>query len=696
MRRGLITSAALALALAVAASGTAAHAEEAPEATSATDGPAAGRVYTSADFVQFAPKTALDMLQQVPGFAIRETEQGRGLGQASGNVLLNSRRLTSKSEDVQAQLARIPASSVERIELVDAASLDVPGLTGLVANIVARTDDFSGQFYWSPRFRAHYAAPLWTKGEVSVTGKAGPVGYTLGLSNTNAGRGAAGGGSRIFDGNGALLENRVDVFRYEGEFPKLSGKFAIDGPGSSLGNLTLVYQRTYEKSRETSRREPVAGIDDRTRTFRDRSNTWNWEIGGDWEFALGPGRLKAIGLARRSHEPYDQSIVTVFDDGRASVGDLYRQTGEVSEQIVRAEYGWKMLGGDWQLAGEAAFNSLRNVAAVGTLQGDGTFLEQPFPGGTGGVKEDRYDASLSFARPLTGNLGFQLIAGAEKSTLRQTGPQGLTRSFVRPKGSLSLAWKPHKDFDLSVKLERRVGQLSFYDFLARQFLDEGNQNSGNNELKPQQDWTVEIEANKSFDRWGSVKLRFVGRNFDDYVQVIPLPGGGESVGNIAHASARAIEGNATIQLEALGWKGAKLDLHGVLQTSSVPDLLFPGRRLPFNGFTDRQLEVSFRDDLPGTKWALGFDASYNHRRESYRLSEVALSTEGPVFLDVFVEHKDVLGMTARAIVGNILNARNTYDRTAFTGPRGASPIAFVEKRNRLIGPIFKFELRGNF
>src|SRR3546814_959801 len=37
------------------------------------------------------------------------------------------------------------------------------------------------------------------------------------------------------------------------------------------------------------------------------------------------------------------------------------------------------------------------------------------PEGTGGVKEDRYEALLSFGRKLTGKLSFQLIAGAERT-----------------------------------------------------------------------------------------------------------------------------------------------------------------------------------------------------------------------------------------------------------------------------------------
>src|SRR4051794_14659428 len=60
--------------------------------------PVAGkRVYTPADFARFAPKTAYDMLVQVPGFTIRSADQERGLGQASENVLINGQRIVNKN-----------------------------------------------------------------------------------------------------------------------------------------------------------------------------------------------------------------------------------------------------------------------------------------------------------------------------------------------------------------------------------------------------------------------------------------------------------------------------------------------------------------------------------------------------------------------------------------------------------------------
>jgi len=72
--------------------------------------PGGGQVYTPDDFARFAPRSALDMLNQVPGFDIITGDQGRGLGQASDNVIINGERVASKSENLFDVLQRIPAS----------------------------------------------------------------------------------------------------------------------------------------------------------------------------------------------------------------------------------------------------------------------------------------------------------------------------------------------------------------------------------------------------------------------------------------------------------------------------------------------------------------------------------------------------------------------------------------------------------
>ena len=82
--------------------------------------------YVPADFAQFAPQTALDMLNRVPGFAIKQEEDARGLGQATGNVVINGQRPSSKADTLQTILARIPASRVARVEVGPGDLLIIP------------------------------------------------------------------------------------------------------------------------------------------------------------------------------------------------------------------------------------------------------------------------------------------------------------------------------------------------------------------------------------------------------------------------------------------------------------------------------------------------------------------------------------------------------------------------------------------
>jgi outer membrane receptor for ferrienterochelin and colicin len=188
-----------------------------PGAPTVAPAAASKRVYTPADFARFAPRTAYDMLVQVPSFTIHAPDPTeRGLGQASENVLINGQRINNKNYAGGAggavdQLQRTPAGNVERIEIVDAAALGIAGLSGQVANFILKTQKKgTGQFEWRPDFRAHYSKPNLYRGSVSYDGHAGPVDYTLSVKD-QAGRGAFGGPILIYDGNGTLIERRTEV-----------------------------------------------------------------------------------------------------------------------------------------------------------------------------------------------------------------------------------------------------------------------------------------------------------------------------------------------------------------------------------------------------------------------------------------------------------------------------------------------------
>ncbi len=662
--------------------------QTAPPATA----PESARTYTPQDFARFAPRTAIDMLRQVPGFVIREAVQERGLGQATGNVLLNGQRLSGRSEDIVTQLGRVPASDVVRIDVVDGATLEIQGLSGQVANVIVRAGGLSGQFAWRPEFRTNFTDPLLTRFEVSVSGTRGPVEFTVGLEN-QASHSGAGGETLILAPGGNLVEQRRDVWTGTFNQPRASGRFVIDGPGTSVGNLNLSARKYFYDFREDGvRRAP--GLPDRARDVVVEEDGYDYEIGGDYDFALAGGRLKLIGLQRFEHGVPDTLVVTRFADGRPDVGDRFARVGDELERIARAEYRWRAGGADWQLSGEAAFNSLDSVATRSTLLPDGAFKAVPLPGGTARVEEARYEVIGSFGRPLSPDLTVQFAAGGEYSELSQIGGGGLTRTFLRPKGQLTAAWTPDPRNTLNLRLQRRVGQLNFFDFLAGVNLQDNRENAGNVNLVPPQSWEAELEGVRQLGPWGTTTLRLYAHLIEDIIDIVPIGPRGESPGNLPSASRYGAEWRSTLNFDPWGWRGARLDARFQLQGSRVTDPL-TGARRPISNSLQRHVELNLRHDVPGSDWAWGGGMFHGLSALNYRLTEVGRMWEGPVWAHAFVEHKDVMGLTVRATVNNILDARSLWDRTVFVDRRDG-PVAFVERRDRLIGPIISFQVRGRF
>ena len=668
-----------------------APAPDAPPAAS----PEGRQSYTPADLARYAPRNALDMLRNIPGYALRIDDSGaRGLGQATDNVIVNGQRLPGKS-DVYEQLSRIPVSSVVRIDIVDGASLSLPGLSGQVADIVTRPDAFSGQFSWSPEFRPHYSHPGYTGAEVSIKGALTPkLEYSFAVAD-DASRGAFGGPYRILDGTGAVTENRDGRLWSDYDSPSVSGSLKWDAPGNSQGNLKAVIRNKYSTYDEAEARIPVTGPA-KDRDLYGHAQSSAYELSADYAFPILGGRLKLIGVDNFRHRTSTDREVIKYADGSDATGGRFDQLSTNGEVIGRAEFGWKWGKADWQIATEAAFNRLDLDSGLFDLDpATLNFVETPFPEGDGGVREARYETILSYGRPLSSKVSLQLSAGAEQSTISQTGPGGLSRSFFRPKGSALLAWTPHKGLDLSFKMERAIGQLDFFDFLASVSLDRGNMNGSNERLVPQQSWNFDLEGKKDLGAWGTSDLRLFYRRTEDYVALVPLPGGGEGTGNIPLVNRYGFEWTNTFKLDPIGFKGAKLDAHVIWQHSAFPDPL-TGLTRQLDYLTTRLIELDLRHDIPHSDWAWGAHLDYSHNELYYRLGEVGHDYEGPVFDALFVENKDVFGLTVKAEVINLLGARHRLYRTVYDGSRASDPILFIEDRDQTIGPIIRFSIKGSF
>ncbi|MGZ8337838.1 MAG: TonB-dependent receptor plug domain-containing protein, partial [Allosphingosinicella sp.] len=467
------------------------------------------RTYAPADFARFTPRTALDMLNNVPGFSIDagDTER-RGLGQATSNVLINGERFTGRSTDIFTELARISAANVVRIEIVDGATTNISGLTGQVANVITASSGLSGSFAWRPQIRARRTPPRLLDGEVTINGSLGGTQYTLGLRNVSRRNGNA-GPEIVITPSGAILDRRDEVLFVNEDGPRISGSVRrAFGDGSLLNANAAFALFNLDLGEDGFRTGP--GQPDRTRILREREREYNYELGGDYEFGLGGGRLKLIGVHRFEHSPYTQTLNIDYSDGRPREGQRFTQTADEAETILRGEFRWTGGRNEWQASLEGALNRLDVVNDLFTLNPMGTFLPVAGAATQSIVEERRAEATLTFGRPLSPTLSLQAALGAEYSELTQTGAGGLTRQFVRPKGFVNLAWRPNADLDVSLRLERAVDQLNFFDFVASSNVSAGTSNSGNANLVPPQRWNAQIQARRSLGPWGTLTGRLYG------------------------------------------------------------------------------------------------------------------------------------------------------------------------------------------
>lgn len=650
------------------------------------------RSYTPADFARFAPRTALDMLNQVPGFVIQQADEKRGLGQASANILINGDRFSGKSNDVVTELTKISASSVVRIDIVDGATLNVPGLSGQVANIIVKAGSgkLSGNWRWRPQIRAKRTPARVTNGQISLNGSSGRFDYSLSLVNDSFVQGNA-GPEVVTDAFGQVIDLRDERLDIIGEQPKISLGLKHKSAGGALANLNASFQLYNLNADEISiRRGP--GQVDRDRHFHEQEREHNYELGGDYEFGLGGGRLKMIGLRRFEHSPYMQRVRTRFADLRPDTGQRFTQTADETETILRGEYGWKMGGADWQLAAEGALNVLDVESTLSELRPDGAFAPLALDNASARVEEQRAEAMLSYTKPLSPKLTLQASAGGEYSQLSQTGANGLTRTFYRPKGFVSLAWKPDKKTDLSLKVAREVGQLNFFDFVASVNVGAGINNAGNPELVPQQNWNIDLEGSRSMGAWGTTRLRLYTKLISDVVDVVPIGVDGQAPGNLDSARLFGFNWKSTLNLDPAGVKGAKIDTEVQYQRSRIEDQL-TGLFRPINNTLLRYINVQYRHDVPKSDWAYGGYYDDFKQAFGYRLDIRERPRNSPAGVGLFVEHKDVMGLTVRGAVDNLLGTHEQFTRTFFNGRR-TNGEAFTEFRDRDYGPVFTLTLSG--
>ena len=649
------------------------------------------QIYEAVQFSRFAPQTALDMVRQIPGFSITEVSGDRGLGEASQNVLINGQRITGKSNDAQTALSRIPVSSVVRFEIADGAAFNVSGINGQVLNVVAKDGALKGNFSYRAELRDQLGLNP-RQGEINLSGKLGKGNFTFGVDNNGGFQGGGLGEEFTRDPAGNLLYTRALDSKNRGDRPRVVASYSLKADNGNLFNVNgaLEFFR-FRRRVDFDRFAP--GTADIFETQRGSEDEYNYELGGDYEVSLGKGRLKLIGFHRFEHSPSSSEFRRDFTDGTPPVGQRFDRVIDEGESVLRSEYRWKTGKSDWQISLEGAFNYLDANSELFRLT-DGTYQPVILPGASARVEEKRAQSILSYGRPLTDTLSLQATLGGEYSQLGQSGANALQRTFIRPKGSLALTWKTTPNLTFSSKLQRKVGQLSFGDFLSSVDVQNGNNNASNPQLVPPQSWLWENEANWALGKAGSVKFKLDGELISDLVDQIPISPIEEAVGNLPSAKRLRGEITGSFLLDTIGFKGAKLDTTLALQATSVRDPLLLTNR-PISSRGRSYWNIDFRHDIPGTPWAWGVFAEDSSDYGFYRLDYFNRESRTGPFTLAFIEHKDVLGLKVRATVLNPTGQREKSEELYYLNRRDG-PIDFSRDSQFQYGTFYRVAISGTF
>ena len=648
-------------------------------------------IFEPAFFTQYAPRNALDMVDQIPGFQLQGADNRRGLGQGGANILVNGERLTGKS-DVGSQLSRIVADNVVRIEIKDGASLDIPGLSGQVANIVTKTTGRTGTWSWAPQFRERQPVSL-THAHLTISGESGNLTYSAEIRN-EAQRNGDWGPETLTEADGTLFEIRDELGRYN-----------YDGPGGALdlnwkpsddhvANLNLEYNKTNSAQMvRSSRRAQTERGQDLETVFTGGENEWNAKIGADYEFPVGPGKLKMIGYYRFERSPTRSVFSTFALTGDQLSGSIFDRLADEAETIARSEYSWSRTEGhDWTIGVEGAFNYLDIESNLQEFDA-GAFRDVELDGATSRVEERRAEATITHSREVTPKWNLQLSAGVEYSQLEQTG--GLSRDFIRPKGFLLATYKPNEDTSLRFKVEREVGQLSFFDFISSVDVVDNIDRTGNVNLVPSQSWNSSIEYDRDFGQGFTINITPYFNFISDLVDRIPIGEDGDAVGNIDSAIQYGIDFNTSIKGDRWGWEGTQFDLDLEWRNSKVDDSV-TGLSRQLSRDKKTFWHARFRHDIPDTPWAYGGGAREYADYKGFRLFTTDDPTLKRPITFAFIEHKDVLGMKVKAELTNLIGSREEFTREVFTDRRDRGVLDFTEFQSRAFGPILNIEFSGTF
>lgn len=620
-------------ALAFAGFGAEAHAQtaEMSPAPVAASGSSADRVvYDRAYFSRYSVSNAEDMLRLIPGVPAilesRDDQQERGFGAGGARVLVNGRRFPGKANEVTANLRRIPAGNVERVELLSGSGVAVQS-EGIVVNLVLLEGvSLAGAGAWEANLRFNEEGRVEADGLVSYNGAVGALSYSLGIERNVWSPPAMGGvrwSNRLRDTiyyypDGKVLELRPQHWTREHDKWIYTGGATYDFAGGDRLSVNGFYQTLdiVEDDRTTFTRfsplgAPILTADDVHKKTTPTRTTL--ELGAEHERRIGPGQFKALALMRRDTSPMED-VRDLFIGPRKIEISRSQVAEETGEDILRASYNWPLMEGQsLEVGGEAARNSLdHGLRVFFDLNADDRVEEVIIPVGDSQVEEIRGEVFVTHRWNPSDALSLETTLNYETSTITTNHPFAPERTLAFFKPRLDARYRPNSAVQYRLLVERTVSQLDFGLFVPTYDVVDNEIDAGNPGLSPEKTWVFELGYERRLPKdAGLIEARAFYNDITDHIDKVPLLDSHGALysaeGNQPKATLYGAEIKASLRLDSIGVPDALLSVRALRQESEVLD---PFTSKPRRLWNDRgyNYDISFRQDL--TRWGLAYGLTY--------------------------------------------------------------------------------------
>ena len=635
-------------------------------------------------FAGAQPASAMDMVTLVPGFRLTEGDiTVRGYSGAVGNVVIDGQPPASKQDKLEDILKRIPAASVERIELIrpGAAGMDMQGYP-LMINVVRKANN-------APRMRV--------EGEV--------VGFRHGQYAPKM-------AAEISIGSTDVLDLSVAAYRILGEVGLGYGRRDRIAPAGNAVLLAHYEQPKYDEiwTVMAGYRQPLLGgkinlhalyKDDRGIDYILEQRKYPTTVtfnGGDKEFK--PAMEFNLEYDHDLWKNAENQFIVIRRDRREKNLQFSDQDGPLiaalkdahwSETVLRDMLRQRSKHFTLEVGAEGAINTVNNKNTL-TSNGTPVFL----PAGNVQIKEKRAEIFGNLITSFNPSLSLETGLRYEMSEFTQRGDSNLNKSLAYLKPRALLTWKPTKSDELRILYEREAGQLDFTNFIAFIQVSTSSVTSGNKNQVPATQWRKEVAWEHHFGNSGSVVLTGRREEISDVLDRIALTENGstyDAPGNIGSGWREEAQIDMILPLDWTGVPGFTLQGTGLYRVSGVID--------PSNGFKRRisndapeEGRLSLTHDIPA--WKLRWGATYKHdvEKNQFRYNEIR-GDHLYVRVDAFVEYKPSPDWLIRLIGRNLTDTPDYKARTLYVGGgiRGLAPVNYVEQRPLTFGPGFGINIQ---